>query len=96
MSGDGQTRADAVTFTGGANFLTLNSGSVLNGVVDVTSGATATITAGASGLNITGGASGGLALIVNGATTIDTGTNGLTVSGAITGSAALTTTGATR
>ncbi|WP_237717119.1 autotransporter outer membrane beta-barrel domain-containing protein [Cupriavidus basilensis] len=93
MSGDGHTQADAITFTSGTNSLMLNSGSVLNGAVDVATGATATITAGALGLNVTGGSSGSRALIVNGATTINTNGNALTISGSISGSGALTATG---
>jgi fibronectin-binding autotransporter adhesin len=91
-SGNGQpgSAGDAILFTSGTNSLTLNSGSVLNGAIEVTSGAVATITAGADGLNLSGGTLGNSALIINGSTTVDTGTHGLTISGLVSGSSLLT------
>jgi len=89
LSSDGTTQADAISFVGGGNVLNLNAGSVLDGAVDVTSGAAALINVGDSGLNLTGGTHGSNALIVNGNTTINTGGNTFGISGTVTGNAAL-------
>ena len=84
LSGDGTTQADAIQFTGGVNTLKLETGSVLNGAIDVTTGATATVQANANGLSLNS------AVILNGAGTVDTQTNNLTLSGLISGTSALT------
>ncbi|WP_266171348.1 autotransporter-associated beta strand repeat-containing protein [Dyella subtropica] len=94
-SGANGSNGDAVLFTSGSNSLTLNAGSVLNGAVEVTSNASATIIAGASGLNLDGGSLGNSALIVNGATTINSNDNALGISGVVSGSAPLVITGGT-
>ncbi|RUL78793.1 autotransporter-associated beta strand repeat-containing protein [Dyella choica] len=94
-SGANGSNGDAVLFTSGSNTLTLNAGSVLNGAVEVTSNASATIVAGASGLNLDGGSLGNSALIVNGATTINSNDNALGISGVVSGSAPLVITGGT-
>ncbi|MBD8872774.1 autotransporter-associated beta strand repeat-containing protein [Rhodanobacter sp. DHB23] len=87
--GSAGSNGDAILFTSGSNTLTLESGSVLNGAVEVTNIATATIDVAASGLNLSGGTLGNSALITNGVTTIDTGLAGTstTISGVISGSA---------
>lgn len=84
------SNGDAILFTGDNNTLNLDSGSVLNGAVEVASGATATIGVNTTGLDLSGGALGSSALIANGATTIDTGSNNFAVSGIISGDSLLT------
>ena len=80
---------DAVHFTGGTSTLTLNSGSVLNGVVEIDSGSTATLYANAAGLDLNGGSLGSNALLVNGTANINVNAPSFAVSGNINGSGAL-------
>ena len=80
---------DAVHFTGGGNTLTLNSGSVLNGAVEIDSGSTATINANAAGLDLSGGTLGSDALIVNGTAQVDLNASALAISGNISGTGTL-------
>jgi len=80
---------DAVHFTGGTSRLTLNSGSVLNGVVEIDGGSTATLYANAAGLDLNGGSFGSNALLVNGTANINVNTPAFTISGNINGSGAL-------
>ncbi|HEX7349356.1 MAG TPA: autotransporter-associated beta strand repeat-containing protein [Rhodanobacteraceae bacterium] len=89
LSANGTTRADAVKFWGTGESLDLEAGSALNGAVEVVNGASATISAGADGLNLAGGTPAGDALIIDGATTLDTDGHAFSVSGAISGSAPL-------
>ncbi|GFZ92994.1 autotransporter-associated beta strand repeat-containing protein [Dyella caseinilytica] len=88
--GEPGTSGDAVHFTGGSNTLTLLSGSVLNGAVEIDSGSTANIDANAAGLDLTGGTLGSNALIVNGAANVYVNTPTFTISGNISGSGTLT------
>lgn len=88
LGGDGSTRASAVEFTGGSNSLTLNTGSVLTGAVAIDSGATASIIAGASGLNP------GNALLLGGTGTFDTNGHDMGWSGPISGVGGLVKSGA--
>jgi outer membrane autotransporter protein len=88
LGGDGVTRAAAVEFTGGANSLTLNTGSAMTGAVAIDAGATASVIAGANGLSVPN------ALILGGNGTIDTNGNSLGWSGPISGAGSLAKTGA--
>ncbi|MET3183647.1 UNVERIFIED_ORG: outer membrane autotransporter protein [Variovorax guangxiensis] len=88
LGGDGVTRAAAVEFTGGSNSLRLNTGSVLTGAVAIDSGATASIVAGAGGLNP------GNALLLGGTGTFDTNGNDMGWSGPISGAGNLVKSGA--
>ena len=88
LGGDGVTRAAAIEFTGGSNSLTLNTGSVLTGAVAIDSGATASIVAGAGGLNP------GNALLLGGTGTFDTNGNDMGWSGPISGAGNLVKSGA--
>jgi len=88
LGGDGVTRAAAVEFTGGSNSLTLSTGSVLTGAVAIDSGATASIVAGAGGLNP------GNALLLGGTGTFDTNGNDMGWSGPISGAGNLVKSGA--
>lgn len=87
------TSGDAVHFTGGSSTLTLQSGSALNGVVEIDSGSTATIDANAGGLDLNGGTLGSNALIVNGTANVNVNTPSFTISGNINGSGTLTIAG---
>ncbi|MGN6322944.1 MAG: autotransporter-associated beta strand repeat-containing protein [Dyella sp.] len=85
---------DAVHFTGGTSTLTLNSGSVLNGMVEIDGGSTATLYANAAGLDLNGGSLGSNALLVNGTANINVNTPTFAVSGNINGSGTLNIAGA--
>ncbi|RUL70458.1 hypothetical protein EKH80_20570 [Dyella choica] len=87
--GEPGTSGDAVHFTGGNSTLTLQSGSVLNGVVEIDSGSTATIDANAAGLDLNGGTLGSNALIVNGTANVNVNTPAFAISGNISGSGTL-------
>lgn len=88
LSGDGSTRANAITFSGGSNSLTLQTGSSLTGGVEIRSGATANIISEVTNLNLTNN------LLLGGNGTIDTQANAMTMSGVVSGAGALTKTGA--
>jgi len=88
LGGDGVTRAAAVAFTGGANSLTLNTGSSMTGAMSIGAGATASIVAGAGGLTVSN------ALLLGGTGTIDTNGNDLAWTGAISGASDLVKIGA--
>jgi outer membrane autotransporter protein len=88
LGGDGVTRAAAVAFTGGANSLTLNTGSSMTGAISIGTGATASVIAGAGGLSV------GNALLLGGTGTIDTNGNDLAWSGPISGASDLVKAGA--
>jgi outer membrane autotransporter protein len=78
----GAVRANAITFTGGSNTLTLQTGSVLTGAVEVGSGATALIVADNAGLAFGN-------LILGGNATVNTAGSTLTASGIISGAGTL-------
>ncbi|WP_076592703.1 autotransporter domain-containing protein [Herminiimonas arsenitoxidans] len=78
----GNTQANAITFTGGSNSLTLQTHSVLNGAIGINSGATASIVAGNSGLAVGD-------VIMNGNATMNTNGNILSVTGVISGTGSL-------
>lgn len=88
LGGDGVTRAAAVAFTGGANSLTLNTGSSMTGAISIGAGATASVVAGAGGLSVSN------ALLLGGTGTIDTNGNNLAWTGAISGASDLVKIGA--
>ena len=83
LGGDGVTRAAAVAFTGGANSLTLNTGSSMTGAISIGAGATASVVASAPGLTVSN------ALLLGGTGTIDTNGNNLAWTGAICGASDL-------
>ncbi len=82
-AGAGQQGA-AIHWTGGTNALLVKSGSVIDGVLWVGIGATATISADVAGVSLNNW------LLLDGAATIDTATQPLTYSGPITGGGSLT------
>lgn len=87
LNGD-NTSAAAVQFTGGSNTLALGSGSVVNGRVEIGSGATGLIQAQAAGMSVD-------SLALGGAATLDaTAGSSLQVSELVSGSGGLTVTGA--
>ncbi|SFP99538.1 autotransporter outer membrane beta-barrel domain-containing protein [Variovorax sp. 770b2] len=88
LGGDGATRAAAVDFTGGANSLTLNTGSSMTGAISIGTGATASVVAGADGLAVNN------ALLLGGTGTIDTNGHDLAWTGAISGASDLVKAGA--
>ncbi|QSI33168.1 autotransporter outer membrane beta-barrel domain-containing protein [Variovorax sp. RKNM96] len=88
LGGDGVTRAAAVEFTGGANRLTLNTGSSMTGAIAIGTGATASVMAGADGLAVNN------ALLLGGTGTVDTNGHDLAWTGAISGTSDLVKIGA--
>ncbi|MET3497326.1 autotransporter outer membrane beta-barrel domain-containing protein [Variovorax boronicumulans] len=88
LGGDGVTRAAAVAFTGGANSLTVNAGASMTGAIDIGTGATASVIAGADGLVVNN------ALLLGGTGTIDTNGRDLAWTGAISGASDLVKSGA--
>lgn len=88
-AGKSGSSGDAVHFTGGTSALTLNSGSVLNGVVEIDGGSTATLYANAAGLDLNGGSLGSNALLINGIANINVNTPSFAVSGNVNGSGTL-------
>jgi autotransporter-associated beta strand protein len=81
VGGDGVTRANAITFTGGANTLTLQGGSTINGNIDVTGSLTFSQPTNATLSNVVSG-SGSVAKTGAGTLTLDGTLN--TYSGATT------------
>jgi outer membrane autotransporter protein len=88
LGGDGVTRAAAVAFTGGANSLTLRTGTSMTGAISIGTGATASVIADVDGLAVDN------ALLLGGTGTIDTRGHDLAWSGAISGASDLVKSGA--